>query len=48
MLYSVVYVKINGEYSSLAVEKCSLTQTQSFLAFWQGGEGRTVLNGMKN
>jgi len=28
MLYSVVYIKIHGDYSSLMVEGCSLTQTQ--------------------
>lgn len=28
MLYSVVYIKLNGDYSSLMVEGCSLTQTQ--------------------
>lgn len=28
MLYSVVYINLNGDYSSLVVEGCSLTQTQ--------------------
>lgn len=28
VLYSAVYIKINGDYSSLLVERCLLTQTQ--------------------
>lgn len=44
MLYSVVYEKINGDYSSLLVERCSLTQTQDKQPVWhsckEGKEGQ--------
>ena len=44
MLYSVLHIKIIGDYSSLVVQRCSLTQPQDMQPVWhspkEGKEGQ--------